>query len=222
MGITTWTQPEKYGLALTLGGGEVRMVDMAVAFSAFANQGNRVDLNPILKVSDYRNNLIFQLDSPKSKRVISPEVAFIISDILSDNFARRFAFGSQSFLEIPGFKVAVKTGTTNDKKDNWTIGYTPQWLVAVWVGNNDNSPMHPRLTSGITGAAPVWNRVMGYLLKVNNKQADFKEPPGIIKRICYFGRAEYFVKGTEKAVSCQENLFKTKTTLSPSISTEPR
>ncbi len=225
MGITTWTQPERYGLSLTLGGGEVKMIDMAVAFGTLANQGDKVDLNPILKISDYRNNLIFQLNKAEQNKVISKEIAFIISDILSDNFARRFSFGVSSFLEIPGFKVAVKTGTTNDKKDNWTLGYTPQFLTAVWVGNNDSSPMHPYLTSGITGAAPIWNRVMSYVLQLKNNEqltfisppeVEFKEPEGIIKKNCYFGRAEYFVKGTENTASCRESLFKASPT--PSVS----
>jgi membrane peptidoglycan carboxypeptidase len=217
MGITTWNDSNRYGLSLTLGGGEVRMVDMAVAFGVLANQGNKVDLNPILKIVDYRNNLIFQLNQVESNKVVSREIAFIISDILSDNLARRLAFGTGSFLEIPGFKVAVKTGTTNDKKDNWTLGYTPQFLTAVWVGNNDNSPMNPYLTSGITGAAPIWNRIMTYVLQLKNNQqltflsppeAEFKEPENIVKKNCYFGRVEYFIKGTENTVSCRESLFK--------------
>ena len=103
--------------------------------------------------------------TPFKIKEIDPAIAYIISDILSDNFARIFAFGPGSSLEIPGYRVAVKTGTTNDKKDNWTIGYTPEFLVTVWVGNNDNTPMNPYLTSGITGASPIWNRTMSYLLK---------------------------------------------------------
>jgi membrane peptidoglycan carboxypeptidase len=142
-------------------------------------------------------------------------VAYIISDILADNFARQMAFGPHSALEIPGYKVAVKTGTTNDKKDNWTVGYNPDFLVLVWVGNNDNSPMHPYLTSGITGAAPIWNRVMTELLKNYNQQRKwFNKPTEITERICYFGKVEYFVKGTENKVSCREGLF----TPSPTIS----
>lgn len=220
MGITTWTQPERYGLSLTLGGGEVKMTDMAVAFGVFANEGKRIDLSPILKIVDYRNNFIFQLNQPKSNKVISKEIAFIISNILSDNLARRLAFGAGSLLEIPGFKLAVKTGTTNDKKDNWTLGYTPQLLTAVWVGNNDNSPMHPYLTSGVTGAASIWNRVMSYVLQLKNSQVEFKEPEGIIKKNCYFGRTEYFIKGTENTVSCRENLFKISPT--PQVSEQQR
>jgi membrane peptidoglycan carboxypeptidase len=226
IGITTWNNPERYGLSLTLGGGEVKMTDMAVAFGVFANRGRKVNLNPLLKISDYRNNLLFQLDQENSKRVINEEIAFIISNILSDSFARRFAFGTLSSLDIPNFKVAVKTGTTNDKKDNWTIGYTPQFLTAVWVGNNDNSPMNPQLTSGITGAAPIWNKVMSHLLQRPDlkemsiaplPEDDFKEPENIVKKNCYFGRTEYFIKGTENTVSCRENLFK----VSPTTSVSP-
>ncbi len=97
-------------------------------------------------------------------RVLEKEVAWLMSDILSDNQARAAAFGTNSQLNVRGFKVAAKTGTTNDLKDNWTIGYTPDYVVATWVGNNDNKPMNPYLVSGITGAAPIWNDIMTYLL----------------------------------------------------------
>jgi len=143
MGITTFIHPEDYGLSLTLGGAEVRMVDMATAFGVFANAGYRVDIEPILKVTDKNGKVLEQYIPPQSpifgKKVLPEGVAFIISDILADNGARLLEFGDNSQLKIPGKVVSVKTGTTNDFKDNWTIGYTPSLLVAAWVGNDDNT-----------------------------------------------------------------------------------
>jgi len=113
--------------------------------------------------------------------------------------------------------VAVKTGTSNNKRDNWTIGYTPDFLVVVWVGNNNNTPMNPYLTSGITGASPIWNQIMTYLLKNYQGENDwFNKPEDVIQKVCYFGRKEYFIKGTEKKVSCKQSLGP-KLTPTPSI-----
>ncbi len=208
MGLRTWNDPSKYGLSLTLGGGEVRLVDMATAFGVFANQGYKVDVNSLVKVEDVNGSPVLELHPSKTK-VLNEGASYIISDILSDNFARQLAFGSRSMLEIPGYKVAVKTGTTDEKKDNLTIGYTPDFLVAVWVGNNDNTPMNRALTSGVTGAAPIWNRVMSYVL--NNYGGGnnwFTKPENVVAKNCYFGRPEYFLKGTENSVSCKDNLLK--------------
>lgn len=202
MGITTWVDPSQYGLSLTLGGGEVTLLDMSEAFGVFANRGNRIPISGILRVTDIQNK---PLDIPQQSntKVLDEGVAYIISDILSDHTARQWAFGTQSFLEIPRYKVAVKTGTTDSKKDNWTIGYTPEFLVAVWVGNNDNTPMHPYLASGITGAAPIWNRMMRYLLEnYTQEKTWFNKPDNVIEKRCYFGRVEYFIKGTENFVNC--------------------
>ena len=211
MGISTWTDRSRYGLSLTLGGGEVTMVDMAEAFGVLANLGYKMPINYFQKIKDNNGNVLREMTPFKIKE-IDPGIAFIINDILSDNFARTSAFGSQSSLEIPGYKVAVKTGTTNDKKDNWTIGYTPEFLVVVWVGNNDGSPMNPYLTSGITGAAPIWNRVMSYLLKnygTGNKW--YEKPYNIVEKNCYFGRKEYFVRGTENSANCNQASLSTPT-----------
>ncbi|MEM3063125.1 MAG: hypothetical protein QW303_06260, partial [Nitrososphaerota archaeon] len=111
-------------------------------------------------------------------------------------------------LYIPGQYVAVKTGTTDNKRDNWTIGYTSDYVVTVWVGNNDNSPMSPYLASGITGAAPIWNRIMTLLL-ANHPAKQPSIPSDIVERIC-FGRVEYFIRGTENSANCSF-----KWTLSP-------
>ncbi|MEK7551364.1 MAG: transglycosylase domain-containing protein [Patescibacteria group bacterium] len=214
MGITTFTDPDKYGLSLTLGGGEVKMVDMAQAFGVFANGGYRINLHPILKITDKNGKILEEYTPPTSpifgKRVLPEGVAFIISDILADNGARLAAFGPSSELVIPGQIVSVKTGTTNDYKDNWTIGYTPSYLVATWVGNNDNTQMSG-VVSGVTGAAPIWNDIMSYLLKGKKPEAVSKPTDVVQKQVCSDTGAlppaegsgscptklEYFIKGSE-------------------------
>ena len=162
MGITTFTNPDNYGLSLTLGGGEVKPYDMAVAFGVFANQGIKQPLISILKVEDWRGEVLEEvdLDEIEGDRVLDPDVSFLISHILHDNNARVPAFGESSFLNVGGHpEVSVKTGTTNDRRDNWTIGYTSHILVATWVGNNDNSPMSGAV-SGVSGASPIWNKII--------------------------------------------------------------
>jgi penicillin-binding protein 1C len=187
MGITTWTKPSDYGLSLTLGGADVRMVDMAVAYGVLANQGYRINLHPILKITDRKGNVIEQYNPPASpifgKQVLPSSVTFILSDILADNQAREMEFGPDSALHIPGQYVSVKTGTTNDYRDNWTIGYTPSYLVAAWVGNNDHSPMSGVVT-GITGAAPIWNDIMSHLLKNKQPQIPQKPPDVFGEYVC--------------------------------------
>lgn len=166
MGLTTLQDPKDYGLSLTLGGGEVRPVDMAVAFGVFANQGVKQPLVSILKVEDYKGKKIFEADfeNQEGDRILPPAVSFIVSHILLDNNARIAAFGESSYLNVRGHpEVSVKTGTTNDLRDNWTIGYTAQALVVTWVGNNDNTPMSGAV-SGISGASPIWNRIMKAVL----------------------------------------------------------
>jgi len=225
-GIDTFREPKYYGLSLTLGGGEVRMTDMAESFGVFANAGIRKDLVSIAKIVDRNGKVLEENKDPnitksipsslllKGTRVISPETAFLISHILLDNNARQDAFGSSSSLVIPGHAVSVKTGTTDDLRDNWTIGFTPQVLIAVWVGNNDNSPMNRTLVSGVTGAAPIWNKLMKKALEGKNDLWP-KQPEGIVgKQICTISgllppngeeasdkgcstRFEYFIKGTE-------------------------
>ncbi len=211
LGIDTWHDRSRYGLSLTLGGGEVTMVDMAEAFGTLANRGYKLPLSYSLKIQDNSGQTIKEL-RPFKIREMDPGISYIISDILSDNQARTWAFGPGSALEIPGYKVAVKTGTTNDKRDNWTIGYTPEFLVAVWVGNNDNSPMNPYLSSGITGASPIWNRVMSHLLK-NYAEGNhwYEKPDNVVEKTCFFGRKEYFIKGTENKVNCGKEVLATPT-----------
>ncbi len=212
LGIKTWIDRGRYGLSLSLGGGEVRMIDVAKAFGVLANLGYKVNLNYQLQISDSANRILKEI-SPFKIKELDKGIAYIINDILADNYARTWAFGSNSYLEIPGYKVAVKTGTTNDKRDNWTVGYTPEFLVVVWVGNNDNSPMNPYLTSGITGAAPIWNRVMSFLLKNYSQKENYwyEKPDNVIEKYCYFGRKEYFIKGTENKVNCHQSFLVTPT-----------
>ena len=232
MGISTFKDPKNYGLSLTLGGGEVSMLDMARAFGVFANSGIRKDLVVILKVEDKNGKVLEEFKDPNfvkdihqsnnypstllisGPRVLSNETSFIISHILLDNNARSQMFGESSYLVIPKRAVSVKTGTTDDKKDNWTIGFTPNFLTVVWVGNNNNSPMDPYLSSGVTGAAPIWNKIMTETLK-NQPDLWPKQPPDIVgAQICSLSgkappnpnpnagdrgcatRYEYFIKDT--------------------------
>lgn len=231
MGISTWTDPSQYGLSLTLGGGEVTMMDMATAYGTLANEGVRVNLHPILKVEDYTGKLLENYNpdqtaakvdeltsangSPESfdnavgiGRVLHRAPTYLISHILLDNNARSSAFGGNSELVIPNRTVSVKTGTTNDLKDNWTIGYTSEFLTAVWVGNNDSTPMNRNLVSGITGAAPIWHKLMANLLKTRKDISPDKPSDVVGASICTVSgllpdpanpcptRFEYFWKDT--------------------------
>ena len=165
MGISTYKDPSAYGLSLTLGGGEVMMTEMNTAFGVFANGGIRQDLIAILNVTDRHGKTLENYQEVPGERVLSRETSYIISNILSDDGAREMVFGHGSLLNIKGHpEVSVKTGTTNDLRDNWTIGYTPEYVTTIWVGNNNNSRMG-YLVSGTTGAAPIWNKVMTHLLK---------------------------------------------------------
>jgi 1A family penicillin-binding protein len=194
MGISTWNRND-LGLSLTLGGGEVRMLDLVKVYGSLANKGVLKDLKVILKISDYKGKNLPLPPQKKDIKAVSEEIAFIISDILSDNTARTPAFGPNSQLSIPGKTVAVKTGTSDLKRDNWTIGYTPTFLAAVWVGNNDNSPMDQRIASGITGATPIWNQIVNYYIHDKNDTPFYK--PWGIKTCLVNGRYEYYIKGTQ-------------------------
>jgi len=217
MGITTWEDSSRFGLSLTLGGGEVKMVDMAVVYGVLANQGVKVPLKAILEVKNYKGVTFVDKNKETGKnkeRVLSEGISYILTDILSDNQARAPAFGVNSVLYIPGKKVAVKTGTSNNLKDNWTIGYTPSFVVVCWVGNNDATPMS-YIASGITGASPMWRKITDFLL-TNYPSEEFKEPPGLIKAkictltgslfcpACPFSRTELFLPGTQPQYVCRE------------------
>jgi len=197
----------KYGLSLALGGAETRLLDLTSAYSVFARGGKTINTTSIIDVKDHRGRVIFKPEQKSEKQVVSPEISFIISHILSDNIARSDVFGTRSYLNIAGKTVAVKTGTTNTKRDNWTLGYTRDVTVGVWVGNNDNAPMNPKIASGVTGASPIWHRMMSELLKKYSDGFLTKPDSVVAMQIdARFGgkpkdgeaiRSEYFVTGTE-------------------------
>src|SRR3989344_1692494 len=169
------------------------MTDMAEVYGTLANNGKRHNLTPLISVTD-QNGKVLPTNNKNEVQVIPETVAFILSDILSDNEARRPVFGNNSALNIPGKNVSVKTGTSDNKRDNWKIGYTPDFETTVWVGNNDNSVMNRQLTSGLTGAAPIWRSIMEYILK-NYEVRKVEVPTGIISIKCG-KRPEYFIEGT--------------------------
>jgi 1A family penicillin-binding protein len=162
MGYTSLTDRSRYGLSLVLGGGEVKMLEHVNAFSAFAREGKIQDLAFVLKIED-RDGKIIEEYKEKERRVLTTKASRTINAILSDNKAREFIFGSRNALILSDRPVAAKTGTTNDYKDAWTIGYTPSLVTGVWVGNADNTKM----SSGADGsvvAAPIWNEFMKRVL----------------------------------------------------------
>lgn len=193
LGITSFTDPKRYGLSLTLGGGEVKMVEMMGVYGALSQNGKLIKPTGILKVSDSSGNVLEEYQDGVSQAV-APEIAYFISSILSDNNARSLAFGANSLLNIPKQFVAVKTGTSDNKRDNWTFGYTSDFVVGVWVGNNDNTPMNPHLTSGITGAAPIWRKIMDLML-TKFPSTVFVKPAGIAEAYVD-GRKDLIVSGS--------------------------
>ncbi|MCE1252861.1 MAG: transglycosylase domain-containing protein [Anaerolineae bacterium] len=189
LGITTLTRDD-YGLALTLGGGDVSLLELTSAFGTFGNRGVHVSPVSILKIVNYKGETVYEYQQPTSQQVVRPEHAYLISSILSDNQARSPMFGSNSVLNLP-FTAAVKTGTTNDFRDNWTIGYTPDLVAGVWVGNPDYTPMNN--TTGVTGAAPIWSEFMQYAIQKlkNGQPTPFYRPDSIQERIiCAFSGTE--------------------------------
>lgn len=158
MGYSSFSDRSRFGLSLVLGGGEVRMLEHVNAFSAFAREGEIRELNYILKVEDKDGKVIDEYKE-KSKKVLSALSARTINDILSDNEARSYVFGTKNWLTLSDRPVAAKTGTTNDFKDAWTIGYTPSLVTGVWVGNTNGSEMS-RGADGSVVAAPIWNEYM--------------------------------------------------------------
>jgi penicillin-binding protein 1C len=238
MGITTLTDPKDYGLSATLGGILVRPYDMAVAFGVFANQGIKQPLVAITKVSDWRENVLEEYVPSKNtltgERILEPSVTFLISHILYDN--------------VSGHpEVSVKTGTTNDRRDNWTVGYTANAVIVTWVGNNDNTPMSGAV-SGVSGASPIWNKIMKAVLAkaeagaydTNEKgHAWPKQPEGVVgTTICADTggfpssdpanpgcptRFEYFLAGTVPAASniVNQDIFINNATGQMAVSTDP-
>ena len=226
LGITTLEEPSNYGLPLTLGGGEVKLIDMTYAYSVFANRGLMIGeetppsalrlgfrtLDPvsILRVEDSRGKLLYEYNQPKFQRIITEQQSFILNDMLSDPKARCLAFDCpNSSLELPDGRVAsVKTGTTNSYRDDWTIGYTPQLVVGVWVGNTDNQSMND--LPSVKGAAPLWHALMAWGLQ-NEPKIAWLPPLGVKKlEVCDLNGLlynldcprveEYFIEGTEPKV----------------------
>jgi penicillin-binding protein 1C len=194
LGITSLTRQD-YGLSLTLGGGEVSLLEMTGAYAVIANAGTKVPLVSITRILDHNGNVVYEYQAPQGAQVIRPEHAYVISSILSDNEARAPMFGNNSPLVLP-FLAAAKTGTTNEFRDNWAIGYTPDLAVGVWVGNADNSPMVN--TTGLTGAAPIWHDFM--ILAIDEIKGGSPTPfyrPGDIT-----DRVICAISGTEPSASC--------------------
>lgn len=212
LGITTLNEsPEFYGLPLALGAGQAKLTEMTNAYAAFANQGNLPEQRLILSIDDKYDSRVFTAET-KTTKPISDQTAFIMSSMLSDNSARSEVFGSS--LNLSGGRLgAVKTGTTEDYRDAWTIGYTPSLVIGVWIGNNDNTPMSS--VAGSSGSAPIWRILMNQLLAGTPKET-FTEPAGLFARnICYGSGAlaetrssntytEYFRSGTLPTKTCNQ------------------
>lgn len=194
LGITSLNRPD-YGLSLTLGGGEVSLLQMTGAFQVLSNEGRKVAPVAITKVVDHSGQVLYEYQPPAGDQVVRPAHAYLISSILSDREARAPMFGYDSILNLP-FPAAAKTGTTNDFRDNWTIGYTPDLVVGVWVGNADYSPMIN--TTGIEGAAPIWAQIMqaGVNRYFGGNSGPFPRPSDVVDyTICS-------VSGTQPSEHC--------------------
>jgi penicillin-binding protein 1C len=205
-GLTSLARNPRVDLSVTLGGGEVRLLDMAQAYSIFPNGGYFIEPTFILSVTTRSGELLYNWQPPRlNTRVLDERVAYIISDILSDPNARIPAFGANSALDI-GRPAAAKTGTTTDFRDNWVMGYTPNLVVGVWVGNADNTPMVD--VTGVSGAGPIWNQFVRRVLR-GQPELTFRRPDGIVtQEVCAISgllptpdcprrRTEIFIDGTQ-------------------------
>ncbi len=172
LGITTLNEPDRYGLSLVLGGGEVNLLEITSGYGAFATEGLKVSPVSIIKIEDSNGNVI-EKNNKESTKVLDTQAARIINDILSDNNARAPMFSANNALHFDNYQVAAKTGTTQYFNDAWTIGYSPSFVVGVWVGNNDNSSTNKK--TGIGLAAPIWRRIMEKLLTQNQAES-FTKP----------------------------------------------
>jgi penicillin-binding protein 1C len=206
IGLDSLASNPNTDLAITLGGGEVRLLDLVQAYSIFPNSGYRIDPAMILKVTTHDDRMLYEWQAPRlEERILDQRVAWLITDILSDNEARIPAFGPNSALQI-GRPAAAKTGTTTDFRDNWVVGYTPNLVVGVWVGNADNTPMVN--VTGVTGAGPIYNQFMRQVL-LGQPQLEFQQPEGLLRvevcnlsgllprENCPLRRVEWFIAGTE-------------------------
>lgn len=210
LGMTSLERAD-LGLAAVLGGGEVRLLEETAAYAAFANGGARVTPLAILRVEDAEGRVLVSNASGRGPQVLDPRVAFLITDILSDDLARAPTFGVGSVLELSR-PAAVKTGTTTDFRDNWTVGYTPDLAVGVWVGNADGAPMVN--VSGVSGAGPIWHDVMELALQGRPPQS-FEPPEGLVRvEVCALSGqlpgpdcpqrvTEWFLAGTAPQTVCE-------------------
>jgi membrane peptidoglycan carboxypeptidase len=228
MGITTLNDPSQYGLSLVLGGGDVRPIDMATVYATLDNGGLKVEPRSILKVTDRDGKDITKNTQPAPEQVLDPRIAYMLTNIMADNPARLPEFPLNGPLQLDR-PAAAKTGTTDDFRDNWTIGYTPQLVTAVWAGNNDNTPMQN--VDGITGAAPIWHNFMEQAssgMPIEN----FVQPAGItIANVCgsnggltgpgQTGYPEVFMSDAMPSLQCDEAAPQTTPNPSPSPSPTP-
>ena len=222
MGLSNWVPTDEnvnnVGLSLTLGGRETSLIDLTTAYDVLADKGYRHDPVSILKVTDSNGKILYEYHDTPGVKILDEGITYIISNILADNGARSAEFGSNSVLVVPGHTVSVKTGTTDEKRDNWTIGYTPSFVVGVWVGNSNNKPMNPVISSGITGASPIWQKLMERALKGKGDETytqpddvSYTDVDGLMGGKPHNGqptRKEYFIKGTEPSAesSAYQNL----------------
>lgn len=205
LGISSLDSAGRYDLSLALGGGEMSLLELTHAYAAFAAEGYSREERFILDIKDAGGTLLYQPESSERVQVFDPRVAWLISDILSDDAARQMGFGKNSTLKIER-PAAVKTGTTTNYHDNWTVGYTPALVVGVWVGNSDYHAM--RNVNGLTGAAPIWQETIRAILR-GTPAEPFTRPEGLVqKEVCAFSGLlagqlcerrglEWFIEGTE-------------------------
>lgn len=214
LGITTFGDPKRYDLSLALGGAEVSLLELSTAYAALANTGQFSRAYSILDISGGDGNVVFEHVPHSPKRILDERVAWLISDILSDNQARSLGFGLTSALKLDR-PAAVKTGTTTNYHDNWTIGYTPDIVVGVWVGNANQEAM--RNVTGLSGAGPIWHQFIRTIL-AGQPETQFERPPGLTRieicitsgllpsEACPFTGLEWFIEGTEP--NDEDNLYK--------------
>jgi membrane peptidoglycan carboxypeptidase len=167
---------------LTLGGGDVSLLELTGAYSVFANGGRRLPPVAITRIEDSNGDVVYEYQTPEAQPIVRPDHAYLITSILADNNARTPSFGANSILRLP-FEAAVKTGTTNDFRDNWTLGFTPDLAVGVWIGNADYTPMED--ISGVAGAGPIWSQVMqaAMPLVAIGGPSGFVRPESVVERV---------------------------------------
>jgi len=205
VGLGTLDQTELYGLSITLGGGEVTLLDLTSAYAAIAARGQLAEPYAVERVRDSAGRALYEHGTPATRQVLDPRHAYLLTDILSDADARIPGFGGQTPFELP-FPAAAKSGTSSGFRDNWTLGFTPKIAIGVWVGNADGSPMVD--VSGVEGAGPIWHDAMA-AAALGHATPPFVEPDGIVRATvcaptgllpgpsCPTAVRELFVGGTE-------------------------